>query len=97
MEGKGQQLITCSKCGSNKLRKADSSGTVAGMLLLFGFLIVWIPIVGWILGTLLILGGLAVAILASIPSLNTTKTMQCVECKNRFKVDKEVFKQWLTV
>lgn len=91
-ENKGQQIINCTKCGSNKVKQAWFKGAT----LLIGFLgigiCMWIPIIGWILIPVFAVVMLAGIVGLFIPTKETT--FQCVECKHSFNVDKEKVKEY---
>ena len=85
----GQQVVTCKKCGSNKVQEFN------GMRLAFifmGFMMfglgVWIPLIGWLL---MMPAGLIMIVVGVLFLFKKKKTsrFQCVECKHSFQVSKE--------
>lgn len=81
---KGQQVITCPKCGENKVKQTP----VALIILLTGGCLVWIPVIGWIFGAGFILAGI---ILFFIPVL---KAFQCMQCRHGWFVSKKKYKEY---
>lgn len=82
MENKGQDIIVCKKCGSNKVNKVPLGlqlFATAGCLM-------WIPIIGWVLAPIVFL----ISLLTPFGKI----VFKCEECKHQFPVDKETYKQY---
>ena len=90
---KGQEIVTCKKCGSNKVQDTGGKGGV----LFTGFMMVslgmWIPIIGWFI---MIPVGLLMMIAAIISMFfkTTERGFKCRECKHMFTVPMESFKEY---
>ncbi|WP_411955111.1 hypothetical protein ACKXGF_04945 [Alkalibacillus sp. S2W] len=81
----GQNIITCNKCGSNKVDRLPLALT----FLVIGACIVWIPVLGWFLAPILFLIALI------IPIMFYKKVfMKCKDCKHIFDVKKDVYKEY---
>ena len=75
--------MTCNKCGSEKLR-----GFSLATIFFLGFLIsIWIPILGWMLAPILLIGGFVALF---IPK----RFIRCQECKNMMTVNKSTYKEF---
>jgi hypothetical protein len=85
----GQDIITCPQCSSNKVRKSN----VVKYLTIYSFVILIIPIIGWIAG---IIGLVSSWVLSRHMKKESIVLMRCVECKHRFKVRKGTFEEYKT-
>lgn len=90
---KGQQIVECSNCGSNKVQ--DQGGKVVFLLVSLAVISfgIWIPFIGWFLmipiGILMFIYGVI-----SIFFKTTHRNFKCLECKHIFKVSMDTFKQY---
>lgn len=81
---KGQQVVTCKKCGGNKLTRIPM-----GLVMLFVTSIMfWIPIIGWIM----FIPSLLLTILFMIPTGKVM--MQCADCKHGNTVSKATYNEF---
>ena len=81
-EQRGQQIIVCKKCGSNKVNRVH----VAIALFLSAGCFMWIPILGWICAPICLLLGL-ITMFGRI-------VFKCEECKHNFAVNKNMYKEY---
>ncbi|WP_370225243.1 hypothetical protein [Cytobacillus sp.] len=82
---KGQEVIHCKKCGSNRITRVP----VILILFLSGSCFLWIPIIGWIAAPILFLLALLMAFLPS-----GKRIVKCEDCKHSFPVDNKVYKEF---
>ncbi|MDF2791844.1 MAG: hypothetical protein K0S80_4946 [Neobacillus sp.] len=75
----GQDIIVCSNCGSNKVKKSDMDAFLPFAIILC----IVIPIVGWFL--------LPFTIIYYVKSIKNGKRFVCRECKYAFDVEKEKY------
>ena len=80
---KGQEIVTCPQCGENKVQKND----MTPILFLVAIIIIWIPVVGWALGSLCIVYGV-------IGLMKKGVRFTCQECKQSFRVSKEKYDEY---
>jgi Zn finger protein HypA/HybF involved in hydrogenase expression len=77
---RGQEVVTCGKCGSNKVQPVGGKGMVIFTGLLTMGVGAWIPIIGWFLimpvGFLILIGGII-----SLFFKAKSKRFKCLECK----------------
>lgn len=85
----GQQVVTCKKCGSNKVKEFNG---IRLAFIFMGFMMfglgVWIPLIGWLL---MMPAGLIMIVVGVLSLFKKKKTsrFQCVECNHSFHVSKE--------
>lgn len=95
MENKGQQIVTCPNCGSNKIKvtTAGASGCAGfGMGFLLIVVGIWIPVIGWFV--VIPLGGIIMLLSLILPWLAKNATVNCQDCGHRFKISKETMKEY---
>lgn len=80
----GQDIIKCPQCGSNKVQVMP----VKAALFLTAGCLMWIPIIGWIVGFFL----LVVWFISLF--IRGKKQLKCQECKHNFLVRKETYKKY---
>lgn len=83
---KGQQVIRCKACGSNKIKLIGNLYLLLGLILLASpFFLLWLPVIGWIMIPIVLIGG----IILTIASLFSKKyRVKCNACNNSFNVSK---------
>lgn len=79
---KGQQIITCKKCGSNKVNRQHPA--IAAFLGIGCAM--WIPIIGWILIPIFFIIGLV--------TMFGKVVFKCEECKHVFPVTKDQLQEY---
>lgn len=81
-----KNLIVCKKCESRAVNRVP----VKSSLFVTGGCLLWIPIIGWIAGALLILWALLLTILpfGGVP-------MKCENCKYVFRVKRKTYKKYM--
>lgn len=89
---KGQQVVFCKNCGSNKIKITPHpyiGGLLALGLALF-FVGAWIPFFGWFI--MLPLGLILFAISLILPFIVQTMTVSCNSCSHRSKISKKKYR-----
>lgn len=81
----GQQIITCPKCGGNKM----SPVPLWLVFLISGSCLLWIPIVGWVLAPIFLI---AAAVMPLLPKGGIF--IRCNDCKHTFPVKKDKYKEY---
>ncbi|PFW43784.1 hypothetical protein [Priestia megaterium] len=89
----GQQVVTCKKCGGNKVEKMAIRGALFIVFLIGSFISLWIPFFGWlIMLPICLIGTVVTGISLFIKSKNVN--FKCVECNHYFTVPRETAKQF---
>jgi transcription elongation factor Elf1 len=81
-----QEEICCPKCGSNKVKV----NPFLKYTLIAAVILIWIPLLGWIVGPMLLIIALAAWIIKKVKKI---QTMKCKDCKQQFTVDHGIYKQ----
>ena len=79
-----QEVVQCKNCGSHKVKAMPLGWT----FIILGLLLLWIPLLGLILGPTSIIVGLLFMFLP-IP-----RPFRCEECKHSFNVKYKDYKQY---
>ncbi|MGM0228712.1 hypothetical protein IGJ28_000774 [Enterococcus sp. AZ091] len=95
MESKGQRIVTCPNCGSNKV-KVTTAGASGCAGFGFGFILIvggiWIPVIGWFV--LIPLGGMIMLVSLIAPMFAKNASVTCQECEHKFSISKEKMQKY---
>jgi uncharacterized membrane protein len=78
--------MTCSHCGSTDVKENH----FIKFILIAAFLLIWIPVLGWFVGPMLLIIALAAWMVKKYKKI---QTMKCKSCKKPFTVDNVVYKE----
>lgn len=95
VESRGQRIVTCPNCGSNKV-KVTTAGAMGCAGFGIGFLLIctgiWIPVVGWFV--VIPLGGIIMLASLTAPLFAKNASVTCQECNHKFSISKEKMKEY---
>lgn len=83
----GQQIITCTKCGSNKV----TENKIIRNIFIGALLLCFIPIVGWIAVPFVFATGIAGLIIKKAKKI---ELMKCMECKQALQAGKGKYEEY---
>lgn len=77
--------MNCPACGATNAKKAPGPGQLGCSLIVFASLIIWIPILGWILAPIMVLVGIIGIAVAFFAPKSPTATFTCSACQHSFE------------
>ncbi len=83
----GQKIVHCKSCHSNKIQLVGNLYyMVSAALFLTTFLLIWIPIIGWLAMPFTLISSI---ILLIIGIFNKRYRVKCSSCNNGFNISKK--------